>query len=147
MDPTTCAPAPTGADALIFEGTVLKRDDGVVTFNVSPNPRDPKAEVFYGDEALFLTKGDVFRVTATPAPRIDEPATSNVGCGWTLTESGQLVSTDQLQLPDNGLVTLAVAAGIGLGLAFGLVIILLAIKSIWVGFTQWLGRLFSRAQA
>jgi len=111
-----------------FTGELLKREDGIGTFKVSPNPRDPKVDVFFDNEITYLAKGETYRVRSTVVPGAVIP-TSNVSCGWTLTADGNQVSTDRIDLPENALETLALAVVVGLTLAFGLIFVLLAIKT------------------
>ena len=114
-----------------FTGELLWREDGMARFKVSPNPRDPKVEVFFGDEVTFLSKGESYRVRSAPQAGQILPV-SNVSCGWTLTATGEAVSVDRIDLPGSGLTTLALAGVVGLAVAFGLIFILLAFKtSLW----------------
>lgn len=114
-----------------FTGELLWREDGMARFKVSPNPRDPKVEVFFGDEVTFLTKGETYRVRSANQVGQVLPV-SNVSCGWTLSATGELVSVDRIDLPGSGLTTLALAGAVGLAVAFGLVFLLLAFKtSLW----------------
>lgn len=111
-----------------FTGELLRRENGVATFKVSTNPRDPKLEVFFDGELSYLQKGESYRVRTSPVAGSDVP-TSNVSCGWTLNADGTEVSTERIDLPESALTTLGLAVALGLALAFGLVFILLAIKT------------------
>ncbi len=131
---TSCPPVPVIDDRpeSSFTGELIWRENGVGTFKVSANPRDPKVEVFFDSELTYLQKGQTYRVQTTQVAGSEIP-TSNVSCGWTLNEDGTEISTDRIDLPASGLTTLGLAAALGLALAFGLVFILLAIKTAVTG--------------